>query len=132
MKANAKKILAAILIVVVVAVMGVIYLVFREKPVEGNKSITIEVVNSASETVSYKHNTDAEFLRQAMDEISGLTFSGDDSEYGMTLIEVNGEKALWEDGAYWNVLVNGEYGMYGIDTQPINDGDVFQLVYTLM
>ncbi len=130
MNAKSKKILAVLLIAVIFAALGVVYFLFREKPVEGEKNITVEVVNSAKESMLYELNTDVEYLSQAMAEIENLTFSGDESEYGMTLIEVNGEKAVWSDGAYWNVLVNGEYGQYGIDAQPINDGDKFSLIYT--
>ena len=45
---------------------------------------------------------------------------------------VNGVRADYTlDGAYWSFLVNGEYSSYGIDTQPIEDGDTFSIVYTL-
>ncbi len=130
MNAKAKKILAVVLIVVLFAAVGAVYFLFREKPVEGEKNITVEVVNSAKETKLYELNTDADYLRKAMEEIEDFTFSGDETEYGMTLIEVNGEKAVWSEGAYWNVLVNGDYGQYGIDTQPIEDGDKFSFIYT--
>lgn len=131
MKANAKKIIGIVIVVLLVAVLAVLYFVFREKPVEGSKAITIEVVNSAAESAMYELNTDAEFLRQAMEEAEGLTFSGNDSEYGLTVIEVNGETADWNvDGAYWSFYVNGEYCNYGIDTQPVEDGDAFKIEYT--
>ena len=45
---------------------------------------------------------------------------------------VNGERAIYEeDGAYWSILVDGEYGMNGIDTQPVSDGVEYSIVYTL-
>ncbi len=130
MNAKTKKILAVVLIVVLFVAVGAVYFLFREKPVEGEKNITVEVVNSLKETKHYELNTDADYLRKAMEEIEGFTFSGDETEYGLTLIEVNGEKAVWSEGAYWNVLVNGDYGQYGIDTQPIEDGDKFSFIYT--
>ena len=44
---------------------------------------------------------------------------------------VNGETADFNvDSAYWSVLVNGEYGNYGISQQPVHDGDVFTIAYT--
>ena len=98
---------------------------------EGSKSITIEVVNKAEENTNYELKTDAEYLRQAMEEAEGLTFSGTESEYGMMVETVNGEKADYNiDGAYWGFYVNGEYCNNGIDTQPVEDGDVFSIVYT--
>ena len=97
---------------------------------EGSKHITIEVTGADGKTVSYEVATDAEYLRQAMDEAEGLTYSGTESEFGMMVEVVNGEQAIYaEDNAYWAFYVNGEYGQYGIDSQPVNDGDKFGIVY---
>ncbi len=131
MKANAKKIIGVVVVVLLAAVLGVMYFLFREKPVEGSKNITIEVVNSAAESTIYELTTDAEFLRQAMEEAEGLTFEGDETEYGLNISTVNGERADFTlDGAYWGFYVNGEYCNYGIDTQPVIDGDAFKIEYT--
>ncbi len=130
---NKKALLGVISLVVVVAVMGILYSVYREKPVEGSKSITIEVVNKAQESVIYELHTDAEFFRQAMEEAEadGFTFSGTESEYGMMIDTINGERADYTlDAAYWSFYVNDEYCNYGIDTQPVIDGDAFEIVYT--
>ncbi len=132
MKANAKKIIGVVLVIVLIIALGALYFVFREKPVEGSKSITIEVINSKSESVVYELKTDAEFLRQAMEEAEGLTFNGSESEYGLMVNEVNGEIADFSvNSAYWSFNVNGTYCNYGIDTQPVLDGDAFSIVYTL-
>ena len=49
----------------------------------------------------------------------------------MTIMAVNGEEARYEvNKAYWSIMVNGEYGMYGASEQPVADGDAYQLVYT--
>lgn len=128
---NKKKIIGIVAFILLVVVLVAAYLVFRPSAFAGEKSITIEVVNSAQETTSYDVDTEAEFLRQAMEEADGLEFSGSEGDYGMMLSTVNGETADFEkDGAYWSVMVNGEYGNYGIDQQPVVDGDVYQLVYT--
>ncbi|MBQ8559720.1 MAG: DUF4430 domain-containing protein [Tyzzerella sp.] len=126
-----KKIWGAGLLVVLIAAFAIVYGVFREKPVEGSKEITIEVVNQAEESEVYELKTDAEFLRQAMEEAEGLEFFGEESEYGMMVEVVNGESAVFDkDGAYWSFMVNGELCNNGIDTQPVEDGDEFQIVYT--
>jgi len=66
-----------------------------------------------------------------MDEAEGLTFSGDESQYGLMVMEVNGVTVDYnKDKSYWSFYVNNEYCMNGIDTQPVNDGDAFQIVYT--
>ena len=126
-----KKIWGAGLLVVLIAAFAIVYGVFREKPVEGSKEITIEVVNQAEESEVYELKTDAEFLRQAMEEAEGLEFSGQESEYGMMVEVVNEESAVYDkDGAFWSFMVNGEPCNNGIDTQPVEDGDEFQIVYT--
>ncbi len=131
MKTKTKKILGVALAVVLVAVLAVVYVLFGEKPVEGSKAITIKVVSQSEEVTDYEVKTDAEFLRQAMEEADGLEFSGTESEYGLMVTTINGETADYNtNGAYWSFYVNGEYCNYGIDTQPVEDGDVFRIVYT--
>lgn len=130
-KSNKKVLLGVGIVVVLVAALAVIYATFGAKPVAGSKAITIEVVNKAQEVVEYEVKTDAEFLRQAMEEAEGLTFSGTESEFGLMVDTVNGERADYTlDGAYWSFTVNDEYCNYGIDAQPVMDGDVFGIIYT--
>ncbi len=131
-KMNKKLIGGLVALVAIIAVFMVLFLVFREKPVEGSKAIVIEVVNKNQETTTYALKTDAEYLRQAMEEADGLTFLGEEGPYGMSISTVNGERADYTlDGAYWSFYVNDEYCNYGIDTQPVLDGDTFVIVYTL-
>lgn len=125
---NKKKVIlgTGILVVLIVA-MALVWTKFREKPVEGSKVITIEVINAKEESKVYELHTDAEFLKGAMDETEGLTYTLED---GM-ILSINGEQAIWaEDNAYWGINVNGEYGQLGIEVQPIEDGDEFEFVYT--
>ena len=149
-------IIGLIALVAVIAIMIVVYNVNRPKPqpaaetlateavtevkedetqdpapaADGSKHITIEVTGADGKTTAYELATDAEYLRQAMDEADGLTYSGTESDFGMMVEVVNGEQAVYaEDNAYWAFYVNGEYGQYGIDSQPVNDGDVYSLVY---
>ena len=118
-------------LVVLIAILAVVYSTFGAKPVKGSKEITIEVVNKATESTVYEVATDAEFLRQAMEEAEGLTFSGTESEYGLMIDTVNDVTASFEEnGAYWSFYVDGEYCNYGIDTQPVEDGQAFEIVYT--
>ena len=118
-------------LVVLVAALAVIYSVFGAKRVAGSKDITIEVINKAQESTLYEVSTEAEYLRQAMEEADGLTFEGTESDYGMMVNTVNGETADYSvDGSYWSFYVNEEYCNYGIDSQPVADGDAFKIVYT--
>ncbi len=127
-----KKVLGIVVLVALIAVLGLVYSAFREKPVEGSKSVTIEVICADGTATKYEVQTDAKFLQQAMDEAEGLEYSGEEGEYGMMIDTVNGEVASFEEnGAYWGFFVNDEYCNYGIGEQPVEDGDVFQIVYTV-
>ena len=131
-KSNKNIIIGAAVLVALIAVLAVVYVIFGAKPAAGSKAITIEVVNQAQESTVYEVQTDAEYLRQAMEETEGLTFSGTESEFGLMVDTVNGERADYTlDGAYWSFYVNGEYCNYGIDSQPVLDGDAFAVMYTL-
>lgn len=97
---------------------------------KAGNSITIEVKDADGNVSSFAGNTEAEFLRGAIDDIDGVTIDGYDSDYGFYITTVNGITADYDaDGAYWSIYVNGEYGSYGVDSQPVADGDVFQLAY---
>lgn len=131
-----KKIIGGIVgvVVLIALVVGMVFLYnkFSEKPVEGSKTITIEVIDDKEKSTTYEVKTDAQYLNEAMKEAKGLTFDGEEGEYGFTLYEVNGVKADFTTGsAYWSLMVNGEYGNLGISQQPVEDGDEFQLIYTV-
>lgn len=130
-KTNKKLIVGVAVLALLVALFAVMFFLFRPKAVQGAKSITIEVVDNNADSTMYDVHTDAEYLRQAMEEAQGLEFSGTESEYGMMVETVNGVTADWNvDQSYWGFYVNGEYCNYGIDAQPVVDGDAFRIVYS--
>ena len=127
---NKKGLLTLISILAVVAVFVFAYTQFSPKTQQGAKNITIEVVSEDGSSKMYELNTDAEYLEQAFAETEGLEITNEEGPYGMTIMAVNGEEARWEvNQAYWSIMVNGEYGMYGASEQVVNDGDAFQLVF---
>ena len=129
---NKKKLLGLGVLIIIIAAFALIYGKFSEKPVEGSKAVTIEVINSKEESTMYEVQTDAEFLVQAMEEAEGLEFEAEEGPYGLAVKSINGEAAVYEtDAAYWGFYVNGEYCNYGISEQPVEDGDAFQIVYTV-
>ncbi|MBE6895132.1 MAG: DUF4430 domain-containing protein [Ruminococcaceae bacterium] len=128
---NKKGLIGIIAAVAAVAVLVFAYTTFAPKTQQGAKNITIEVINEAQQSTVYEVNTNAEFLEQAFAETDGLEITNEEGPYGMTIVAVNGEEAKWEvNGAYWSIMVNGEYGMYGASEQVVADGDAFQLVFT--
>lgn len=138
MNKNNKKgiIIGAVVLAVLIAVFGVVFFINRPATSKGSKRIVIEVKNSNGDVSDYDFATDAEYLKEAMDELaangSGFSYSGTESEYGIMVEYVNDERASFtEDGAYWALYVNGEYGQYGADAQPVTDGDKYAWVYEL-
>ncbi|MDE5892964.1 MAG: DUF4430 domain-containing protein [Acetatifactor sp.] len=130
-KTDKKLIIGIAVFAALIAVFAIVFLVFRPKTVQGAKFITIEVVDNNANSTTYDVHTDAEYLRQAMEEADGLEFSGSEGEFGMMVETVNGVTADWNvDQSYWGFFVNGDYCNYGIDTQPVVDGDAFQIVYS--
>ncbi len=130
-KNNKKLFIGVAALVVAIAAFIGIYFAFRAKPDAGFKTITIEIIDDTQTPTLYETKTEAEFLRQAMEETEGLSFSGTEGEYGLMIDTVNGLRADYaQDNAYWSFYVNDEYCNYGVDTQPVCDGDAFRIVYT--
>lgn len=132
-KNNEKKILPAALILAALAlIFGIIYVRFAPKATAGAKEISIEVVDDKAASKTYTTRTDAEYLRQALEETKGLTLEGTESSYGLMVKTINGVTADYNtNGAYWSFYLNGEYCNYGIDQQPIENGQAYRIVYTL-
>ena len=131
-KQNKKGIIAGIVILVVlVAAFLIAWSALKPQTNTGAKTVTINVINSEGETKEYVVKTDAEYLRQVMDEAKGLTYEGVEDATSFMVMTVNGETADWSvDQSYWGFYLNGEYCNYGINEQPVADGDVFTIEYT--
>ena len=128
---NRKWIIALPILVALAAIFGAVYLLNAPKAVSGAKKLSIEVVYDQAPSSTYTVHTDAEYLRQALEETEGLTGEGTDSEYGLMVETVNGVRADYNtDGAYWAFFLNDEYCNYGIDLQPVEDGQSYKIVYT--
>ena len=131
-----KIIIGAVILIVLLAAFAVIYAVFGPKAAQGSKEYILKVVDDNGETTEYTGHTDAEYLRGALEELEKadeLTIEGEESDYGLFIDTVNGVTADYsKDKAYWALYVNGEYGNYGVDSQPVTDGDIYSLVYEIV
>ena len=131
-----KIIIGAVILIVLLAAFAVIYAVFGPKAAQGSKEYVLKVVDDNGETTEYTGHTDAEYLRGALEELEkadDLTIEGEESDYGLFIDTVNGVTADYsKDKAYWALYVNGEYGNYGVDSQPLTDGDIYSLVYEIV
>ena len=129
-----KAIVGIVALVAVVIAMAFTYKALKPQAQQGTKAVELEVTSEAGEQTSYSLKTDAEFLKEVMDELEeqGFSYSGTESDFGIMVDTVNGETADFaENGGYWGVFVNGEFANFGISEQPVADGDVFGLVYTV-
>lgn len=131
-KKNIKGIIAiAVLIIVAVAFFAVY--AGSNKATEGIKAYSVEVVAADGESTVIEATTDKEYLQDAMDELAAtgkLSYDGIDQTAGFMIQEINGERAVYEeDGSYWSIYVNGEYGTLGINAQPIADGDEYKFAH---
>lgn len=125
-KKNTKKIILAVaLLVVVIALMIGAYIKFSPKVNAGNKSIAVEVVHGDGTTNDFNYKTDAEYLRDVL-EPEGL-ISGSETEYGMWLETVDGETADAANDEWWCITKGGGTVNYGVDDQPIADGEHYEL-----
>lgn len=125
------RITTGIFVVAVILIAAAVIFFFSSKGISGKKDISIEVVNSSGTSIVYDVSTKAEFLRGAMDDVEELKYSGKEGDYGLMVDTINGETADYNtNGAYWSFYVNSNYCNYGIDSQPVNDGDKFKIVYT--
>ena len=125
---NLVGIVSTIALVVLVIVMGLIYTKLGPQGMKGDKSIVVQVITSEDDSQDFKINTDAEFLRQALDEKDLI--NGSDSDYGFFITGVNGREAEVDNQEWWQVTKNGEYLPYGVNDIAIADGDHYEI--TLM
>ena len=129
MMKNKKLILALIALVAVAGVLVGVWMMNRPQTTSGSKAYTVTVVHSDGSQKVFAYRTDAEYLGDAL--LAEGLIAGEDSTYGLTIITVDGEDAVWEsDSAYWSLYIGDEYATTGISSTPVNDGDTFKLEYT--
>ena len=126
---NKKLAIAAIALVVVIGLMLGVWMATRPETEAGSKAYTVTVVHKDGTVKDFAYRTDAEYLAEALLE-EGLV-SGEDSQYGLTIITVDGEDAVWAtDNAYWAIWIGEEMAMTGASETPVYDGSAFKLEYT--
>ena len=121
-------IIAIAVVVVLVIVALVCWASFRPQALEGVKEISVTVTHSDGSARTEDFETTAQYLADALE--GHIEIEGEDSEYGLFVKTVDGEYADDTQGTYWMFDVNGAMGEYGVDTQPVADGDVYSF-YTI-
>ena len=126
---NKKLVIAAVALVLVIALMGGIFLMTRPETSAGSKIFTITVVHKDGSEKVFEYKTDEEYLGPVL--LAEGIVEGEMGPYGLMINSADGEIADWNvDQSYWALFIGEEYATTGADTTPVNDGDVFKLVYT--
>ena len=115
---------AIVLLVVLIAAAGIIYATTRPQTDTGDKTITFEVIDADGTSESFTINTNAEYLRGALEEQDLV--SGTESEYGLYVLTVNGITADEANREFWSFSKDGQMLNTGVDSTPIADGDKFE------
>ncbi len=94
----------------------------------GEKTFDVEVV-AGDKSVTFTINTDKETVGDAL--LEHELIAGEDGAYGLYVKKVNGIEADYDkNGAYWGFNKNGEGMLTGVDGEEIEDGALYELVYT--
>ena len=126
---NKKLVIAAAALVLVVALMAGIWMATRPETAEGAKAYAVTVVHSDGPQKVFLYRTDAEVLDDAL--LAEGLIAGEEGPYGLTVITVDGEDAVWDsDNAYWAIWIGEEMATTGISEMPVYDGSSFRLEYT--
>ncbi len=124
-----KMFLGVIGFVILIFAFVLIYNLGKEATSTGEKKIKVDVILADGTTTSHTIQTDAEYLRQALEEKELI--QGTESEYGLYVLTVNNVTANIENQEWWAFTKNSESLMTGVDDTPINDGDHFEIILTV-
>jgi len=121
-KSRKKTVVAITVVVLLVVFLLSAYVLLRPGTAAGSKTLTVRVHHLSGQENTFTVQTDAEYLRGALEP--DRIISGTESTYGLWLETVDGETADAEAQQWWGYDINGETAMYGVDQQPVTDGDV--------
>jgi hypothetical protein len=94
---------------------------------EGAKEFSLVVVGKDGTETGCTVRTDKETVGDALLDL-GIV-SGEDSQYGLMMLTVNGEYHRYEeDSYYWAFYIGEEYAMTGVSGTNIEAGVTYRLV----
>ncbi|MDR0292948.1 MAG: DUF4430 domain-containing protein [Oscillospiraceae bacterium] len=130
MKKQRKLIIAAVAVLLCLAVIfTAVWLLTKQKPVEGEKDLHIDVVVGSETVRTLDFHTDALYLRQALEEQNLI--GGEETSLGLKVMTVNGRTADESKQEWWCITKGGEWLNAGVDETPVEDGDRFELTLTV-
>ena len=124
-----KSLIAGIVLAVMVLAALFCWKSFAPQAVEGDKTITVEVVHGDGNTKEFTIHTDSETLGAALMEEELLV--GEEGPYGLFVTAVDGETVDSAKEEWWNFSKNGEALMTGVDSTMIADGEQYEITFTV-
>lgn len=121
--------------IVIIAILAVSLLLFlgynaflAPKGVEGEKEITINVVNEIEDVdKSFTYNTDHEFLFELLKEYKDeLGMEYETSKFGPMIKGMTNYTAKDSKQEYFHIYVNDEDATAGVSEIPLNDKDIYK------
>ena len=128
MKNKKTNLIAVIVLVVVLAAAGLLYMKFKPGTTAGVKEITVKVSALENGEESFTYQTDAEYLGEVL--TANKLIEGEDGQYGLFITTANGVKADDSKQQWWCITKGGEQVNTSADQTPIQDGDQFELTLT--
>ena len=92
-----------------------------------SKEITVTVVFENEETKEFVIETEAQYLAEALAEKKIIEYQEDG--YYTTVDGVTADYSV--NKSWWCLTQNGKMSAEGFNTQPIADGDRFEITYTI-
>lgn len=124
-----KSLIAGIVLAAMVLAALFCWKSFAPQAVEGDKTITVEVVHGDGSTKEFTIHTDSETLGAALMEEELLV--GEEGPYGLFVTAVDGETVDSAKEEWWNFSKNGEALMTGVDSTMIADGEQYEITFTV-
>lgn len=128
MKNKKTNLIAVIVLVVVLAAAGLLYMKFKPGTTAGDKEITVKVSALENGEESFTYQTNAEYLGEVL--TANKLIEGEDGQYGLFITTANGVKADDSKQQWWCITKGGEQVNTSADQTPIQDGDQFELTLT--
>lgn len=114
---------------VLIAVVGIVVVVFKPEGQAGNKNVDVTIVYKDKTEKNYELKTDAEFLADALLEKELITEEEYKSGYYTVIDGVTADYNV--DKSWWCVTKDGEMTNVGMNELALSDGDAYEITYTI-
>ncbi len=119
---------AGALVLVLIACLA-LYFSMRPQTVAGEKTVTIQVVHKDGSSKDFVLKTNQEYLEGLL--LEGKVVEDNQGPYGLYILTADGETVNEANQEWWCITKGGEPVMEGAGTQPVADGEQYELTFTV-